>query len=304
MMSSYYNLKVKKEHVGKRLDIFLAEALPEYTRARFQKIIREKYVLINGKTAKSSHSVREKEEVQVEIPPPVEHHIKPEKIPLDVLYEDKDIIVINKSPDMVVHPAAGNWSGTLVHALLGHCQDLSGIGGELKPGIVHRLDKGTSGVIVAAKNDQAHLNLAQQFKDRTVEKIYLAVVIGSPKNHSGKIETPIGRAVKDRKKFSSRTKRGRIASTEWSVYKSLSKDLTALEIKLNTGRTHQIRVHLAEIGLPLLGDQVYGGRKVRKIKFGRPALHAWRLGFKHPTKQQWMQFKAPIAEDIKHLLGG
>ncbi|MFH1874845.1 MAG: RluA family pseudouridine synthase [Pseudomonadota bacterium] len=299
---SAYNLTVKKEFVGKRVDVFLAEALPEYTRARFQKLIKQGNVLVNGKVAKSAHAVKENEKVQVEVPPPIKHDALAEKIPLNVLYEDKDIIVINKSADMVVHPAAGNWTGTLVNALLAHCQDLSGVGGELKPGIVHRLDKGTSGVIVAAKNDLAHLDLSQQFKDRTVKKIYLAVVIGSPKDDSGKIETAIGRSVKDRKKYSSKTRKGRVASTEWKIYKRLSQDLTVLEVKLNTGRTHQIRVHLAEIGLPLVGDQVYGGRKARKIKFGRPALHAWRLGFKHPTKKQWLEFEAPLPDDIKCLL--
>lgn len=296
-----------------RLDVFLTSELKNFTRARIQKLIDDGFVLVNGCESKSSHKIKRADKISVEVPPPETHDLTPEEIPLNVLYEDSDIIVVNKPADMVVHPACGNWKGTLVNALLAHCKDLSGVGGVIKPGIVHRLDRGTSGVIVAAKNDQSHLELSRQFKDRTVKKIYKALVYGAVKNDSGVIDTPIGRSVRDRKKFSTRTRKGRVALTEWNVVKRYNNDLTLVEIKLKTGRTHQIRVHFAEAGHPLVGDHVYGSARQQKrvsderrrkvvSSFGHPALHAARIGFEHPTKKEWMEFEAPLPPDFKELL--
>lgn len=303
MNSKQYNFLVSENFAGGRLDIFLTSNLTGTTRARIQKLIREGNVLLNKSKAKASQLVKKGDSVDVDIPPPVIHQAVGEDIPLNIIYEDKDIVVVNKGADMVVHPAAGNWSGTLVNALLSHCKDLSGIGGELKPGIVHRLDKGTSGVIVAAKNDRAHLCLSRQFQKRKVKKIYNALVYGNLKEDSGVIESAIGRSVKDRKRFSSRTNKGRNAVTEWKVLNHFECGVSFVEVRLHTGRTHQIRVHFAEAGHPLVGDIVYGGRKQSKqISFPRPALHARKLGFIHPTKGEWMEFEAPLAEDIELLM--
>jgi len=313
MDKNNYLFAVDSHKAGMRLDIFLAQELKNLTRARIQKLIDGGFVLVGGRKTKSSYKIKKDDRISVEIPPPEKHDLEAEEIPLNVLYEDGDIIVVNKPADMVVHPAYGNWKGTLVNALLAHCKDLSGIGGEVKPGIVHRLDRGTSGVIVAAKNDGAHLELSRQFKARTVKKIYRALVYGAVKNDSGVIDKPIGRSVRDRKKFSSRTHKGRVALTEWKVLKRYNNDLTLLEIKLRTGRTHQIRVHFAEAGHPLVGDSVYGsarqGKRISDAKrrcvaqvFGRPALHAAKLGFEHPTKGGWMEFEAPMPSDFQKLL--
>lgn len=293
--------------------MYLASTLKGFTRARLQKLIVDGNVLINGRVAKSSHKVKANDEIDVHVPPPEKHDVAPEDIPLKILYEDSDIIVVDKPADMVVHPACGNWKGTLVNALLAHCKDLSGIGGEMKPGIVHRLDRGTSGVIVAAKNDEAHIELSRQFKDREVKKVYKALVYGGVKSNSGVIDAPIGRSVRDRKKYSTRTRKGRVALTEWNVVRRYGNDLTLLEIKLHTGRTHQIRVHFAEAGHPLVGDAVYGSqRQAKRISdagkreivaaFERPALHAAKIGFAHPTKGKWVEFEAPLPEDFRQLL--
>lgn len=313
MDKNNYLFAVDSYKAGVRLDIFLAQELKNLTRSRIQKLITDGFVLVDGHKTKPSYKTKKEDRVNVEIPPPVLHDLEAEEIALKILYEDGDIIVVDKPVGMVVHPAAGNWKGTLVNALLAHCKDLSGIGGELKPGIVHRLDRGTSGVIVAAKNDAAHLELSRQFKDREVKKIYKALVYGIVKNDSGVIDTPIGRSMRDRKKFSTRTRKGRVALTEWNVVKRYGNDLTLLEIKLHTGRTHQIRVHFAEIGHSLVGDAVYGSqRQARRISdagkreivaaFERPALHAAKIGFTHPTKGEWMEFEAPLPEDFRQLL--
>lgn len=305
--------KVDRSEVGLRLDVFIAGEMKKLTRARVQGLIEEGKILLNDKSAKASHKVKKGDAVTVDLPAPEKHVAVAEDIPLNVIYEDRDIIVVNKSSDMVVHPAHGNWKGTLVNALLAHCNDLSGVGGELKPGIVHRLDRGTSGVIVAAKNDRSHVGLCKQFKDRKVLKIYRALVFGSVKKDEGVIDSPIGRSVRDRKKFSSHTSKGRIARTQWKVDKRFDGDLTLLEIRLHTGRTHQIRVHFAEAGHPLVGDAVYGSKghlkcvtdpERRKLveEFGRPALHAAKIGFHHPGKGTWVEFEAPMPDDLKGLL--
>jgi len=309
---NHFQFKVSSTTAGLRLDVFVVSILKDMSRAHAQRLIRDGFVLVGGQSAKSSLTVKDGSLVSITIPAPKSLIIIPEQIPLSILYEDSDLIVINKSADMVVHPAAGHSSGTLVNAILAHCKDLSGIGGEMKPGIVHRLDRGTSGVMVVAKNDKAHNELARQFKDRTVKKIYTALTYGVIKSDSGVIETPIGRSIKDRKKFSTRTRKGRIAVTQWNVIKRFGNDLTLLEIKLHTGRTHQIRVHFSETGHPLVGDSVYGGtRQIKRISkdrqyavasFLRPALHSKRLGFHHPQTGKWMEFEAPLPLDLGDLL--
>lgn len=306
-----HHLVVSAAAAGKRLDVYVAEQNLPLTRSMAKELIVEGMITVEGAHAKASYHVAEGDAVDVVIPMPSEAHAKPQDIPIDVLFEDGDIIVIDKAADMVVHPAAGNPDGTLVNALLAHCTDLSGIGGELKPGIVHRLDKGTSGVMVVAKNDQAHLALSKQFQDRTTTKIYNALVYGDP-DDAGKIDKPIGRSMGDRKKMSTRTTKGRVAYTEWRVGERFDKYLAWLEIKIGTGRTHQIRVHLSEMGHPLVGDATYGKGGFNRLPkgpwrdavsgFSRPALHAWKLAFDHPRTNERVEFEAPLPEDLQELL--
>lgn len=305
--------KVADETSGVRLDVFVKDSLSGVSRSRAKALIDDGCVLVNGVRPKAAKILSAGDLVEVNIPPLSEPSARPENIPLDVVYEDCDIIVVNKPAGMVVHPAAGHPNGTLVNALLYHCKDLSGIGGELKPGIVHRLDLGTSGAIIAAKNDETHRNLTQQFKARTAQKIYLALVFGSMRADSGRFDSSIGRSLGDRKKMSARTKKGRTALTEWKVLKRFGTALSWLEIHLRTGRMHQIRVHFSESGHPLVGDPVYGGRHrvastlgesvASQIKnFPRPVLHAFRLEITHPKTGERMKFEAPIPDDIKSLL--
>jgi len=306
-----YSFTISQNDAGQRLDIFVVSQDVPLTRSMAKQLIDDELIKVNGKKTKASYHVHENDEIDVAIPEPEEAKAIPEDIPLNILYEDSDIIVINKAVDMVVHPAPGTPSGTLVNALLAHCTDLSGIGGELKPGIVHRLDKGTSGVMVVAKNDEAHLNLSKQIKDRTVTKIYCALVYGAPKD-TGKIDKPIGRSLTDRKKMSTKTKQGRIAHTAWKVLERFDKYLSWLEINLGTGRTHQIRVHMTDLGYPLVGDPQYGRGGPHRVPegplrealegFTRPALHSWKLTFVHPRTNKEVQFEAPIPDDLKNLL--
>jgi 23S rRNA pseudouridine1911/1915/1917 synthase len=280
------------EAAGQRLDQFLHEQLPEHSRT----FLRNLAPTVNGRPAKPSYRVRVGDIVAVEIPPPRPLDTQPEEIALEVLYEDDDLIVINKPAGMVVHPAAGNFAGTLVNALLHHCRgQLAGIGGVERPGIVHRLDKGTSGCIVVAKTDVAHQSIVGQFKARRVKKIYRAVCAGRLARLTGKIETVIGRSERDRKKMSATAKRGRPSLTEYRVLKQ-HVDCALVELTLHTGRTHQIRVHMAHIGHPLVGDATYG--KV-KIPVERPLLHSYTLGFTHPRTGQTMEFTAPLPDDFK-----
>lgn len=237
--------------------------------------------------------------VEMEVPETEETHVEPEPIPLDIVYEDGNVVVVNKPRGMVVHPAPGHRSGTLVNALLHHCRDLSGIGGERRPGIVHRIDKDTSGLIMAAKNDRAHQSLSRQLKDHSVERIYRAVVHGVPVHDSGTIDAPIGRHPTDRKKFTVTDKNGKPAVTHFAVLERF-REAALLELKLETGRTHQIRVHMQFIGHPLVGDPVYS-RNRRALLEGQ-ALHAAVLGFRHPETGEKLRFEAPLPEDIEHLL--
>ncbi len=307
-----HTLVVGPRDAGRRIDVFVASKDLPLTRSMAKQLIGDGLITVGGAQVKASYHVAEGDEVGVTIPKPEEPQAVPEDIPLDIIFEDSDIIVVNKPADMVVHPAVGNYGGTLVNALLAHCTDLSGVGGELRPGIVHRLDKGTSGVIVAAKNDEAHLSLSEQFKDRNVTKIYGALVFGVPKTPTGTIDTPIGRSQTDRKKMSTRTSKGRVALTEWKVLEAFGKYLSWLEINLGTGRTHQIRVHMTDIGHPLVGDPTYGRGGANRLPEGplretvsalyRPALHAWKLAFNHPRTGERVEFTAPLPGDLQQLL--
>jgi len=297
---------VSSEAAGQRLDQFLRQELPGHSRAFLQKLIEHGDVLVNKRTAKASYNVRAGDSVHIEIPPPRPLEARPEEIPLDVLFEDDDLIVVNKPAGLVVHPAAGNQEHTLVNALLHHCRGgLAGIGGVQRPGIVHRLDKGTSGCIVVAKNDFAHQALVAQFKSRDVKKIYRAVCWGKFQPPSGRIETVIGRSERDRKKMSARVSRGRPAVTDYRVLKQFA-DFALMELHIHTGRTHQIRVHMAHIGHPVMGDATYGGKsEIRnpksEISVGRPLLHAYKLGFTHPRSGKFVEFTAPVPEDMVRM---
>ena len=290
---------VSAEAAGQRVDWFLRSQLPAQSRAYWQKLIANAQVTVNGKPAKASYRVRAGDQIDVEIPPSRPLAAQPEAIALDVLYEDDDLIVVNKPANLVVHPAAGNYEHTLVNALLHHSRGkLAGIGGVQRPGIVHRLDKGTSGCIVVAKTDLAHQSLVAQFKSRTVKKVYRAVCRGRFENLAGRIETPIGRSRHNRKKMSARPPRGRPALTEYRVLKQME-DTALVELTLHTGRTHQIRVHMAHIGHPVLGDRVYGGARAGEIAVARPLLHAYKLGFTHPRTGEFKEFLAPMPEEMR-----
>ena len=278
-----------------RLDQFLARELPRFSRSRIQQLIRGQFVTLNGSPARPRDLVRIGDRVEVKEPPPEKIDAEPEAIPLDVLYEDEDLIVINKPPGLVVHPGAGQRHGTLVNALLHHFPKLSGIGGKERPGIVHRLDKETSGCLVAAKTDEAHRGLSAQFASRSVEKIYLALVAGKLRKSSGAIEEKIGRHPVQRQRMSVAPKHGRTAKTEYRTVSS-SDQMSLIECKLHSGRTHQVRVHLQHLGHPVLGDKVYGGKYAKT--FPRQMLHAWKLGFTHPRTSEWKMFEAPLPTDF------
>ena len=290
---------------GRRLDVFLAHA-SGLSRARVQDLIERGAVLVGGHPQKPRHALRIGERVTVAVPDPEPLALTPEPIPLDILYEDEDLLVLNKPAGLVVHPGAGRTTGTLVHALLAHCRDLPGIGGVERPGIVHRLDRETSGVMVVAKSETAHGSLSAQFKDRVVRKRYLALVHGTVGRETGRIEAAIGRREHDRKRMGVRIRGGREARTAYRVLRRLA-DMTLVEASLETGRTHQIRVHLAHIGHPVVGDAAYGGRRGRRLaasdgsRAGRQMLHAWRLGFRHPRTDAWLEFTAPIPDDLRAL---
>jgi 23S rRNA pseudouridine1911/1915/1917 synthase len=292
-------LVVPKEASKRRLDRFLAGELPQFSRSRIQQLIRAGLVKLNGKKARPRDLLRTNDQVDLTEPPPDKIDNQPENIPLDVLFENDDLIVINKPAGMVVHPGAGHREHTLVNALLHHCPILSGIGGKERPGIVHRLDKDTSGCIVVAKNDETHRELSAQFAARTVEKIYLALVAGKLRKSSGVIEEKIGRHPVDRQRMSVASSRGRSAKTEYRTMRSAD-GMSLVECKLHSGRTHQIRVHLHHLGHPVLGDKVYGPKPSKN--FSRQMLHAWKLGFRHPRTREWKRFEAPLPDDFERAL--
>lgn len=290
---------------GTRLDAYLAvqmEARSELgvTRSHLQKLISGGAVQVNGRQVKSSYKVAPGDSIIIRIPPPEPVRLEPQDLPLEIVFEDSDVIVINKPRGMVVHPAAGHGSGTLVNALLHHCSDLSGINDVLRPGIVHRLDKDTTGVMMAAKNDFAHAELAAQIKDRRARREYLALVRGRPSADSGLIDAPIGRHPADRKRMAVNIARGRPAVTHFRVLERFS-EYSLLRCRLETGRTHQVRVHLASIGFPVAGDPVYGPRR-NPLGLEAQALHAVFLGFFHPRTRVWMEFEAPLPQDFERAL--
>ena len=296
-----------------RLDSLIAEKLPRCSRKLATSLIRQGLIHVYGSTKKPGYRIRPGDVINGVIPEPTPVRFQPEPIHLDILFEDNDIIVLNKAPGVVVHPAPGNYTGTLVNGLLYHCPDLEGIGGQIRPGIVHRLDKGTSGVLLVAKNQTAHTELSHQFKSRRVDKKYLSLVHGVFKEKSGEVTLPIGRHPTHRKKMSVHTQKPKQAKTLWKVTEQYD-GLTLLEISLLTGRTHQIRVHCDAIHHPVVGDPVYGirgaGRRISRLKqpgkliqnISRQMLHAWRLSIDHPITRQRTTFTAPLPEDMQALL--
>ena len=289
-------LQATREDAGLRLDRFLALALPQFSRARLQDLIRQGAVSLGGEKPRTRETIRAGDVVRLIEPPLETIAAQPEEIPLDLLFEDADLLVVNKPAGLVVHPGAGNQTHTLVNALLHHCTHLSGIGGKERPGIVHRLDKQTSGCMVVAKNDAAHQELSRQFAEREIVKIYLALVAGPLRRSRGTIEAPIGRHPVHRKKMAVDQKRGRAARTDYRVLQS-SGGISLVECTLHSGRTHQIRVHFHHLGHPVLGDSLYGRNS--QIPAPRLMLHSRKLGFAHPRTNEQMLFTAPLPEDFR-----
>lgn len=286
--------QVVEEQSGIRLDKYLAMHLTDYTRSFLQKQIEQENVTVNGKVVGSKYQVKLKDEIEIIIPDSVEVDIVPEDIPIEIVYQDKDLMVVNKPQDMVVHPAPGNYTGTLVNALLYHCKDqLSGINGEIRPGIVHRIDKDTSGLLMIAKNDKAHLGLSEMLKTHDIIRKYHAIVYGNFKEDQGTVELPIGRSPQDRKKMAI-VQGGRYAKTDYKVIERF-KNFTHIELTLHTGRTHQIRVHMKAIGHPLLGDPVYGPTK-SLFSLNKQMLHAKVLGFVHPLSGEELYFESELPQ--------
>ncbi len=315
MSALHYTLVVPHQHERQRLDTFLHQQLPHLTRTRIQRLIAEGNVAVNGAPSKPGHRVHPDELIEVTVPEPKKLEILPEEIPLDILYEDEHLLVVNKPAGMVVHPAFANYTGTLVNALLAHCRQLSGIGGVQRPGIVHRLDRETSGLMVVAKSDAAHVALWQQFATRQIQREYRAVVWGHFRTPTGRVETMLRRSPKNRLRMTV-SKQGKHAVTNYEVLEKF-RLLSLVRLILGTGRTHQIRVHMAYIGHPVFGDATYGGRSkklgglsrenvafaVKLLKqFNRPALHALSLGFVHPISKKPLYFEAPLPEDFARLL--
>lgn len=289
------------DKAGERLDVFLTRKWPDFSRSHIQKLITKGEVVTVGKVRKANYKLALGDEVKITLPEAVPVAIEAENILLDILYEDDDIIVVNKARGMVVHPAAGVNSGTLVNALLYHCDDLSGINGEIRPGIVHRLDKDTSGVMVCAKNDKAHVNLAEQIRTKAAHRIYLAIVNGNIKEEAGIIKGDIGRHPIERKKMAIVKENGKPAVTHFKVLERFG-DFTLVECKLETGRTHQIRVHMASIGHPLVNDPKYGPKKSSPFAIRGQALHSHELTLTHPTSGEEMHFTAPLPDDMEKIL--
>lgn len=295
---------------GERLDRFLTRLFPAHSRAYLQHLIDREQILVGGRATKASYRLHTGDHIAVVLPPPQPAGVSAEPIPLQILYEDAHLLILNKPAGMVVHPSPGNVSGTLVHALLAHCPRLSGIGGVERPGIVHRLDKDTSGAMVVAKDDLTHRGLASQFAARQVRKRYLAVVQGEIQGAEGIIDAAIGRHPVHRQKMSTHTHTGREAVTEFRVIERFEA-YTLVELHPHTGRTHQIRVHMAALGYPLLGDPTYGRHRKEQSQtslatqlawFRRQALHAWGLGFQHPRTGEWLERCAPLPADMERLL--
>ena len=292
---------VDEQNVGKRIDSFIPMVQKDISRSMVQKLIEQKEIKVNEKETKHSYKVKLNDEIEIIVPDAKEIDLKAQDIPINVIYEDEDIIVINKPKGMVVHPANGNPDGTLVNAVMNLCKDsISGIGGEIRPGIVHRLDKDTSGAIIVAKNDKAHINLSEQLKNHEVKKTYLALVRGIIKENEATINMPIARSKKDRKKMDVE-RNGKEAITHFKVLKRYKNKYTLLQINLETGRTHQIRVHLAHIGYPIIGDEVYSNGK-NEWNISGQCLHAWKLEFKHPITGKKIKLEAEIPQYLKNII--
>jgi 23S rRNA pseudouridine1911/1915/1917 synthase len=296
------NIIVQVPEEGQRLDTFLTKKTG-ITRSQIQKLIAGGNVLVSGKAASQHYKVKAEDLISLDIPEEKIEGLIPEPIPVEILYNNDHIVVVNKPAGMVVYPSAGHSHGTLMNALLYHCRKLASVGGPLRPGVVHRLDKDTSGVMVIALNDVSYYSLVEQFKHRTIKKRYIALIYGNLREDQGEITLMIGRSESDRKKMSTRVRRGREAVTKWSVIERF-RNATLIEVRLRTGRTHQIRVHFASVGHPVLGDRTYG-KKVeveckgkKKILFPRQMLHAELLGFTHPTTGEYLEFSAPVQEDM------
>ena len=294
-------MKIDVSVAGTRLDVFLTEYFKDLTRSRIQKLIADGEVTVNQSATKANTKLKIGDVVEVNIPKPKETQLQAEEIPLDIVYEDKHMLVVNKPQGMVVHPAAGNYCGTLVNALMAHCGDnLSGINGEIRPGILHRIDKDTSGLLLVAKDDKAHLGLSEQIKAHSLTREYICLVHGRIKEDSGTIDAPIGRDPKDRKKMTITHKNSKNAVTHFFVLERFEK-YTLVKCRLETGRTHQIRVHMSKNGHPIVGDPVYG-RKKEEFKLKGQLLHAWKVGFIHPITGEYMEFEREVPEYFECVL--
>ena len=294
-------MEITPEMEGERIDKCISNYLESLSRSYIQKIIKDGKAYVNDAVVKANYKVKVDDKVQFKIPDCEEPDIPPQDIPLDILYEDKDILIVNKPKDMVVHPAPGHYEGTLVNAIMFHCKDeLSGINGVLRPGIVHRIDKDTTGSIIICKNDEAHRKIAQQLKEHSITRKYRAIVYGRIMEEEGTVNAPIGRHPTDRKKMAINEKNGKPAVTHYKVLERFDK-YTYIECQLETGRTHQIRVHMTSIGHPLLGDEVYGNAKC-PFKLEGQTLHAMTIGCIHPTTGEYVEYEAPLPEYFEHLL--
>lgn len=297
-----FKLNCTGEERGLRIDRYLADHLDGQSRNSIQKLIEEGLVLVNGNACRASYKLQEKDQIFVSVPDAVLTELRPERIPLDILYEDDQLLIVNKPKEMVVHPAPGHNTGTLVNAIMYHCgKELSGINGEIRPGIVHRIDMNTTGSLIVCKTDAAHRFIASQIKEHSVHRVYRAIVYGHLNPTEGTIRTSIGRDPRDRKKMSVGVKNGRQAITHYRELARLKNNFSYVEFELETGRTHQIRVHMASIGHPILGDQVYGPKKSPYHLEGQ-TLHAMTIGFVHPTSKRYVEFTAPLPEYFQHLL--
>ena len=293
---------IEPESAGERIDVFLAK-WQNITRSAAQKLISGEFVSLNGTIPAKNYKLRVGDELECELPEPIPADAQPQDIPIEIVYEDNDLLVVNKPRGMVVHPAPGNPDGTLVNALLYHIKDLSGINGVIRPGIVHRIDKNTSGLLIVAKNDSAHLSLAEQIKAHSFEREYRAILVGIPKSEVGTVDAPIGRSPKDRKKMAI-VANGRPARTHYTILEQYS-GYSYAALKLETGRTHQIRVHMSSLGHPVFGDETYGGGHTKleqRIALGGQCLHAKSIGFKHPTTGEFMHFDSNLPDYFENIL--
>lgn len=297
-----YNIESCEEWTDNRIDKVLSEYFADYSRSFLKKLFEDGKITVNGKVIKQSYKLKVSDMIDISVPEPVNIDIEPENIPLDIIYEDDDVILVNKPKGMVVHPAPGHYSGTLVNGLMYHFKDsLSGINGEFRPGIVHRIDMDTTGILVVCKNDMAHRFLSEQLHEHSITRKYYAIVHGNIQQDNGTVDAPIGRSPKDRKKMAVNTRNGRRAVTHYRVLERLNGKYTYIECQLETGRTHQIRVHMSSIGHPILGDEVYGPKKC-PFKLQGQTLHAGVLGFIHPSTGEYVEFHADLPGYFKELI--